>query len=227
MGAARAVKVGWNSLKESFRMWGITAREHPTLWLRRQGFPGTRPEPHWSASPGTHDDRSQQVRRSRLFVGSVVCGHHDARSQSDGPQVGSIAAGDESLRRPHRSHRHRATRIVGTVGRRQRQRCLLEEDPNVEELSSFLERTSSRRVWIRTPGERLRAKHEGDVVGESRAWKLFVPNDALAPTKRSRLSRTRRARKEGRRIHTRQVDPVDQRSSATRGDIWLQRFQRA
>ena len=28
MGAARAVEVGWNSLKEAFRMWGVTARGH-------------------------------------------------------------------------------------------------------------------------------------------------------------------------------------------------------
>ena len=49
MSAARAVEVGWNSLKESFRTWGITAREHLTLWLRRQGFPGTRSGNHIGA----------------------------------------------------------------------------------------------------------------------------------------------------------------------------------
>ena len=37
MGAARAVEVRWNSLKEAW-MWGVTARGHLTLWLTRHGF---------------------------------------------------------------------------------------------------------------------------------------------------------------------------------------------
>ena len=155
-----------------------------------------------------------------LFVGSVVCGHHDVHCQSDGPQVGSIAAGDEGPRRAHRSHRHLPPGSWEQLDDVNARDVFLKRIPMLKSCHQFL-RGRLREGFGFALRERLRAKHEGDVVGESRAWKLF----ALLPM--MLLHRPRRARKEGRRIHTRQVDAVDQRSSATRVDIWQQRFQRA
>ena len=47
--ASEAVRVGWSSLREVFRTWGIYNREQLTSWLRLQGFPATLRGNHISA----------------------------------------------------------------------------------------------------------------------------------------------------------------------------------
>ena len=63
--ASEAVRVGWSSLREVFRTWGIDNREQLTSWLRLQEFPATLPGNHISA-------------RAQEFL-LAEAGRHDAR----------------------------------------------------------------------------------------------------------------------------------------------------
>ena len=63
--ASEAARVGWSSLREVFRTWGIDNREQLTSWLRLQGFPATLPGNHISA-------------RAQEFL-LAEAGRHDAR----------------------------------------------------------------------------------------------------------------------------------------------------
>ena len=43
---SEAVRVGWSSLREVMRGWGIQDREDLSIWLRNNGFAGTAPGNH-------------------------------------------------------------------------------------------------------------------------------------------------------------------------------------
>ena len=60
MNAQEAVRTGWRALRGVFRLWGIEEREDLTVWLRGQGFAGTRPGNHIAA-------------RAQKFILSEAC----------------------------------------------------------------------------------------------------------------------------------------------------------
>ena len=86
-------------------------------------------EPHRSTSPRKQNDRSQQVQRSRLFLGSVVFGGT------------TMHVASQMVPTPTMCHQDRGKSWTTSTPE-----ISLEEDPNVEEVSPFPEWTSVRRV---------------------------------------------------------------------------------
>ena len=166
MGAARAVEDGWNSLKESFRMWGITAREHLTLVEESRVPRHATWEPHWSAQEFTMTEASRSDARVSLLEVSFV-----ATTMSVASQTVPCWQHRGRRRGPH-------TMPPGSW----------EQLDDVNARDVFLKRIPRlnicrgrlREGFGFALREKWRAKHEGDAVGESRVWKLFTPRIPIA-----------------------------------------------
>ena len=58
--SSAAVQVGWASLRQPMRSWGISRAEDLTIWLRTNGLPATQSGNHLCKGSRTHHDGSLQ-----------------------------------------------------------------------------------------------------------------------------------------------------------------------
>ena len=173
--ASEAVRTGWAALRFAFRCWGVNSDVELSGWLSRNGFPATRPGHHISGRAQEFILTSacrEDARVALLEVVFVVITLNEGRNQTP-------AEGDVVPPIPRAS-------IGGTGIPTSVPRDSWEQLDNVDLEEVFLRRTPMlrscphflrgrvRHCFTVTLGERSRAKVEGDIVGEERAWKAFA-----------------------------------------------------
>ena len=147
--ASEAVRVGWSSLREVFRTWGIDNREQLTPWLRFQGFPATLPGNHISARAQEFLLAEAGRQDARVGLIEVVCVNlaiHMGRE--------AIGARPEILPGPRSSGPATRDRVnVGRVRSILDGGHLQDQGPHVEELPALFARTFAREFPSRSQGE--------------------------------------------------------------------------
>ena len=167
---SEALRLGWDSLRNVLRRWGVTTREGLSDWLGENRFPRTAPGNHISARAQDHifGEASRMDARVSLLEAVFV--------------LIAIQMGREVSVRPH-------TETVPTAPAGMPQeitRATWEQldEVNVSEMFEmrvpmlkscprFL-RGRLRFSFFVALRERLRCKLDQDMQGENRAWKLFA-----------------------------------------------------
>ena len=167
---ADVVRVGFAALRTAMRSWGVSSPLDLSRWLRDQGFASTQPGNHIPA-------------RAQEFLFGEAC-RFDARVALEAVFVHVTLHIGEQMAVPPNSVPANVTRQVeaGTaVSESQRWAHLdsvglndwmLRRVPMLKTCPRFM-RGRFRQCWGTALRERCRARLAGDVVSESRAWKLF------------------------------------------------------
>ena len=188
------------------RSWGVSSPPDLSRWLRDQGFASSQPSNHIPA-------------RAQEFLIGEAC-RFDARvALLEGVFVRVTLHMGEQMAVPPDSVPANVTRQVeaGTVVRESQRWAqldavglndwMLRRVPMLKTCPRFM-RGRFRQCWGTALRERCRARLAGDVVSESRAWKLFC----LVPVMLLHRPRgTGSVGREGRRFRGRQVDPIVER----------------
>ena len=172
--AAEAVTVGWAALRAVFRSWEVHESEQLSVWMRRQGFPAVRPGSHISA-------------RAHEFLLSEACRVDGRVALLEAVYVViAIHMGRGGVVPPDRAFGIESRRTVGrppvpttSVDSNwlQLDQVSLEEIfalriPMLKSCPHYL-RGRVRESFNFALRERFKARLEGNVEAETRAWKLF------------------------------------------------------
>ena len=169
---SEAVRLGWESLRNVMRMWGVNSREELSSWLGDHRFPRNSPGTHISARAQEYifgEANRIDARVSLMKTVFVMITIHMSREATVVPQPGTAPSSNE--RRP-------TPQQINSSSWEQLDEVDLDEmflmrAPMLKKCPRFL-RGRLRFSFLVALRERLRCKLDGNRSGEDRAWKLFA-----------------------------------------------------